>query len=111
MASVMTTAESSVEVGLPPDQAQRKWLEWTGEGGPGTGGATEVPAKKLPSDLSGAEKGTCYFDSADGKTRVRMQLRYNQGVIEKEGLAPDWVDRRINLYLTRFKNFAEGRKS
>jgi hypothetical protein len=110
----MTSAESSVEVGLPPDQTHRKWLEWTGEGGPGTGGSrsTEVTAEKLPSGLSSAEKGNCYFDAADGgKTRVRMQLRYNQGVIEKEGLAPDWVDQRIKLYLSRFKNFAEGRRA
>ena len=29
--------------------------------------------------------------------------------LEKAGQGPDWVEKRINLYLTRFKNFAEGR--
>ena len=38
-----------------------------------------------------------------------MELRYNPQALEQAGKGPDWVEQRINLYLTRFKNFAEGR--
>jgi hypothetical protein len=107
MASTMSTAESSVQIGLSPDKAHKKWLEWTGEGGPGLGQSEEIT--KIPSELGNAEKGKAFFEGSDGQTRVRMQLLYNTEVVKKEGLAPDWVEKRIGLYLQRFKNFAEGR--
>jgi hypothetical protein len=115
MATTMTLAESSVDVGLPPDTTHAKWLEWTKEGGPGdgqkTGTASEaLTAKQLPEELRNAERGTASFEPGpSGATRVRMQLRYNRDVIEKEGMGPDWVEKRISLYLQRFRNFAEGR--
>jgi hypothetical protein len=115
MAITMTIAESSVDVKIPPEKAHAKWLEWTKEGGPGMGQkgggqSEEVSGKQLPEELRNAERGTASFEpgSADG-TRVHMQLRYNPDVVKKEGMAPDWVEKRIGLYLQRFKNFAEGR--
>jgi hypothetical protein len=114
MATTMTMAESSVQVGIPPDQARQKWTEWTKEGGPGmglqTGKSQDVSAEKLPEELRKAEAGTAFFEPGgkDG-TEVRMQLRYNREGLEKAGQGPEWVENRINLYLTRFKNFAEGR--
>jgi hypothetical protein len=112
MATTMQTAESSVEVQMPPEQAHKKWLEWTGEGGPGMpqAGAQEVDTSKMDPELKKSEKGMAYFEpGSGGATRLRMQLRFNPDVVKKEGLDEDWVSRRINLYLSRFKNFAEGR--
>ena len=115
MATTMSMAESSVQVGIPPEKARAKWNEWTKEGGPGMGlklegKSQDIAAGKLPEDLSKAEAGTAYFEpGTKGGTEVRMQLRYNPQGLEKTGQGPDWVEKRINLYLTRFKNFAEGR--
>jgi hypothetical protein len=112
MATTMQTAESSVEVKMPPEQVHKKWLEWTGEGGPGMpqGGSAEVDTGKMDPELQKSEKGMAYFEpGGEGATKVRMQLRFNPEVIKNEGLDQDWVSRRINLYLSRFKNFAEGR--
>jgi len=116
MATTMSMAESALEVGIPPEKAREKWTEWTKEGGPGMGlkmggKSQDVAAAQLPEELRKAEAGTAYFEPGqkDG-TEVRMQLRYNREALEKAGQGPDWVQQRINLYLTRFKNFAEGRK-
>ena len=115
MATVLTMAESSVEVGLPAEKTHAKWIEWTKEGGPGMpqaakGQGQDISPLQLPEELRKAERGTSYFEPGKaGGTEVRMQLRYNRDVIEKEGLGPDWVEKRIALYLQRFKNFAEGR--
>ncbi|TMG31427.1 MAG: hypothetical protein E6H93_06625 [Chloroflexi bacterium] len=115
MATTMSMAESSVQVGIPPEKAREKWNAWTKEGGPGMGikfegKSQDVPAAKLPAELQKAEAGTAYFEpGSKGGTEVRMQLRYNREGLEKAGQGPDWVEQRINLYLTRFKNFAEGR--
>jgi hypothetical protein len=117
MATTMTLAESSIELGIPPDKAHAKWLEWTKEGGPGMGlkfgsSSEEISAQQLPEELRNAERGTASFEPGEsGGSRVRVQLRYNRDVIEKEKMAPDWVDKRISLYLQRFKNFAEGRQA
>jgi hypothetical protein len=102
-------AESSVEVGLPSDKTQAKWQEWTKEGGPGMGKTADVKSGQLPEDLRKVEAGTCYFEGANGTTKVRMQLKFNPEVLQKEGIASDWMEKRISLYLQRFKNFAEGR--
>jgi len=109
-------AEGSVTVGIPTERAREKWTEWTKEGGPGmglemVGKSHDVAAAEVPEGLRNAEAGTAYFEPGqkDG-TEVRMQLRYNREALEKAGQGPDWVEKRINLYLTRFKNFAEGRK-
>ena len=112
MATTMTIAETTVTVGLPPEEAHKKWLEWTSKGGPGMprGGSEEVKTGQLPTELQNAESGTSYFEPGPSNgTSVRMQLRYNRDAVEKEGLGPNWVEQRINLYLTRFKNCAEGR--
>jgi len=115
MATTMSIAESSVQVGTPPEKAREKWNEWTKEGGPGMGltsggRSQDVSAAKLPEELRKAEAGTAYFEPGDqGGTEGRMQLGYNREALEKAGQGPDWVEKRINLYLTRFKNFAEGR--
>ena len=111
MATAMRTAESAVEVTLPPDQAHKKWLEWTGEGGPGMpqGSSEQVQAGQVDAQRDKAEKGNCYFEAGDRGTKVRMQLRFNPDVIQKEGLDADWVERRVSMYLNRFKNFAEGK--
>ena len=115
MATTMSMAESAVQVGIPPEKAREKWTEWTKDGGPGMGlnggGKTkDVATEKLPEELRNAEAGTASFEPGDkGGTQVRMQLRYNQEGLEKAGQGADWVEKRINLYLTRFKNFAEGR--
>ena len=115
MATTMSMAESSVQVGIPPEKARAKWNEWTKEGGPGMGlklegKSQEIGTGKLPEELRQAEAGTAYFEpGTKGGTEVRMQLRYNPQGLEKAGQGPDWVEKRINLYLTRFKNFAEGR--
>ena len=116
MATTMSMAQSAVQVGIPPDKARQKWTEWTKEGGPGmglqVGKSQEVSAEKLPEELRKAEAGTAFFEPGDkGGTEVRMQLRYNREGLEKAGQGPDWVEKRINLYLTRFKNFAEGRNA
>ena len=117
MATTLTTAETTIDLGIPPDKAHQKWLEWTKEGGPGMGlklgsQSEEVPTNQLPQELRDAERGIASFDpGSSGGTQVRMQLRYNREVIEKERMAPDWVEQRIRLYLQRFKNFAEGRQA
>ena len=115
MATTMSMAQSSVEVGLAPDKAREKWNEWTKEGGPGMGitsGGQGGSGQQLPEGLKNAEAGTAYFDKgSNGSTNVRMELRYNPDAVEKAGMGPDWVEKRINLYLTRFKNFAEGGKA
>jgi hypothetical protein len=108
----MEKAESSVNVGIAPEEAHKKWLEWTGEGGPGMpkGESTEVSGQQVGTALKDGEKGMCYFEPGEGGgTMVRMELRYNPEVVKNEGLEADWVQRRVHLYLTRFKNFAEGR--
>src|SRR5438067_1483473 len=102
MATTMQTAESAVEVKMPPQEAHTKWLEWTGAGGPGMqqGGSEEVKAGQVSPEMANSEKGTCYFEPGSaGGTSVRMQLRYNPDVIRREGLEDDWVERRINLEL------------
>jgi hypothetical protein len=115
MATTMSMAQSSVEVGLPADKVRKKWDEWTKEGGPGMGmstggGGKDVSAQALPEELRKAEAGMAYFEPGkNGGTDVRMEIRYNREALEKAGQGPDWVEKRINLYLTRFKNFAEGR--
>ena len=115
MATTMSMAESSVDVGRPSDKTQAKWHEWTKEGGPGMGGqqsggkSADVKTAQLPEELRKTEAGTCYFEGSNGTTKVRMQLRYNPNVLQKEGIKTDWVEKRISLYLQRFKNFAEGR--
>jgi len=112
MATEMQTAESSVDVKLPPEEAHKKWLEWTGEGGPGMpqGTSEKVGGAQISPELSKVEAGTANFDpSDDDGTKVRMQMRYNPSVIEQEGLRPEWVEQRITRYLSRFKNFAEGK--
>jgi hypothetical protein len=115
MATTMTLAQSSIELGIAPDKAHAKWLEWTKEGGPGMGlkfgsSSEEVTSKQLPEELREAERGTVSFEpGSSGGSRVQLQLRYNRDVIAKEKMAPDWVEKRISLYLQRFKNFAEGR--
>ena len=112
MATTMQTAESSVDVKIPPKEAHEKWLQWTGEGGPGMpqGGSEAINVGKMDDEMAKAEKGTCYFEpGSSGGTKVRMQLRFNPDVVRQEGLKEDWVEGRINLYLSRFKNFAEGR--
>jgi len=74
------------------------------------GKSQDISAAKLPEELQKAEAGTAYFEpGSKGGTDVRMHLRYNREALEKSGQGPDWVEKRINLYLTRFKNFAEGR--
>ena len=115
MATTMSMADSAVQVGIPPEKARQKWNEWTKEGGPGNnikleGKSQDIAAGKLPEELRKAEAGTAYFEpGSKGGTEVRMQLRYNREALEKAGQGPEWVEQRINLYLTRFKNFAEGR--
>jgi uncharacterized membrane protein len=112
MATTMSMAESSVEVGLPADKVREKWDQWTKEGGPGMGSSGGQSGQGLPEGLKNTEAGTAYFDKgSNGSTNVRMQLRYNPNELEKAGQSPDWVEQRINLYLTRFKNFAEGGKA
>src|ERR671934_1809773 len=110
MASVMTMAQSKVEVGLPPEQTKQKWTEWTKQGGPGM--AKNDDGGQIPAELQKVEQGMAYFEPGSDKgTSVRMELKYNPDALKKEGLGGDWVEKRINLYLTRFKNFAEGRKA
>jgi hypothetical protein len=76
----------------------------------GDKGGKDVSTAHLPEELRKAEAGTAAFEPGhNGGTDVRMQLRYNREALEKAGQGPDWVEKRINLYLTRFKNFAEGR--
>jgi hypothetical protein len=113
MATTMSMAESSVEVGLPTDKVREKWDQWTKEGGPGMGSTSGGQrGQAVPEGLKNTEAGTAYFDKgSNGSTNVRMQLRYNPNELEKAGQGPDWVEQRINLYLTRFKNFAEGRSA
>ena len=113
MATTMSMAQGSVEVQLPPEKAREKWNEWTKEGGPGMGITSGGKGdQQLPAGLTDKEAGTAYFDKgSNGSTKVRMELRYNPHAVEKAGMGPDWVDQRINLYLTRFKNFAEGGKA
>ena len=111
MASVMTAAQSSVEVGIPPEKAKEKWTEWTKQGGPGMSQGDEKTGK-IPAELTKVEQGMAYFEpGSNGNSRVRMELRYNPDALKREGLDEQWVEKRINLYLTRFKNFAEGRKA
>jgi hypothetical protein len=116
MATTMSMAESAVQIGIPPEKARQKWNDWTKEGGPGMGltsaKSQDVKGQQLPEELRNAEAGTAFFEPGkDGGTDVRMQLRYNPQALEKAGQGPDWVEKRINLYLTRFKNFAEGRSA
>jgi hypothetical protein len=74
------------------------------------GGSEEVDAVKMDPEMKNSEKGMAYFEpGGEGATKVRMELRFNPEVIKQEGLDQDWVSRRINLYLSRFKNYAEGR--
>ena len=107
MATTMTMAESSVQVGLPPEKARQKWTEWTKEGGPGMG--LSNGQNGMPEELRNSEAGTANFEPAGGGSKVRMQLRYNPEAVKKAGQTPEWVEKRIELYLNRFKNFAEGR--
>lgn len=108
MAATMSMAQGAVEVKLPADKAREKWNEWTKEGGPGMGKG----GQEIPQELKTSEAGTAHFDKgSNGSTNVRMELRYNPSELEKAGKGPEWVDQRINLYLTRFKNFAEGGKA
>jgi hypothetical protein len=112
MATAMQTAESEVEVKLPAEQAHKKWLEWTGEGGPGMpqGKSEQVDGGKVAPEMANSEKGNIYFEPGSaGGTKLRMQLRFNPDVVKNEGLDQDWVERRVTLYLSRFKNFAEGK--
>jgi hypothetical protein len=109
MSSVMTAAQGSVEVGIPPDKAKEKWTEWTKQGGPGMSQGGDKSGN-IPAELAKVEQGMAYFEpGTNGNSRVRMELKVNPDALKKEGLDQDWVEKRINLYLTRFKNFAEGR--
>ena len=109
MSSVLTAAQSSVEVGIPPEKAKEKWTEWTKQGGPGMSQGGGKGAE-IPAELTKIEQGMAYFEKgSNGNTRVRMELKYNPDGLKQQGLDEEWVEKRVNLYLTRFKNFAEGR--
>lgn len=110
----MESAQGSIEVGLPLSEAHQKWQEWTGEGGEGaraSGGSAseEIPNSNLPG-LDHGEKGTAYFHDLGNASRITMELRYNPEVAQKEGLTPEWFGHRINQYLGRYQNFAEGKR-
>ena len=67
--------------------------------------AQKVPADKLPDEV---EKGKVYFgDEGRDSTRITMELYYNPRAVKEAGLSDEWVSRRIELYLQRFKNQAE----
>jgi hypothetical protein len=113
MATTMSMAQGSVEVGLPPEKVREKWTQWTKEGAPGNaisgGQSQKVSAEQLPEELRNSEAGMAHFDKGvKGGTSVRMELRYNPQGLEKAGKDHEWIEKRIELYLTRFKNFAEG---
>ena len=113
MAITMQTADSSVEVQLPPEEAHKKWLAWTGKGGPGMpqGTSEGVTADQI-AGLEMIEQGTCHFEPGrSGGSRAHMELRYNPAVIQEEGLEPGWLERRMAQYLERFKKYAEGRQA
>ena len=101
----METARASIVVNVPTDTAHRRWLEFTGQPPAAAGAAQKVPAEKLPEEV---EKGKVYFSDEGGdSTRVAMELYYNPAAVKEAGLSDDWVSRRIELYLKRFKNQAE----
>ena len=108
----MEKAQGSIEVGLPLSEAHKKWQEFTGEGSPGSAPAAggdiseQVPSTKLGD----GEKGTAYFHDLGDGSRITMELRYNQDIAQKEGLSPDWFTKRINQYLDRYQNFAQGNR-
>ena len=101
----MEIARQSITVKLSPDSAHERWLQFAGQGGSPGGNAAEVPAAKLPDEV---EKGMVYFgDDEAGSTRVTMELEYNLRAVQEAGLTDDWVSRRVELYLRRFKEQAE----
>ena len=112
MAITMQTADRSMEVQLPPEAAHKKWLEWTGKGGPGMpqGSQEPVSGDQVGAGLESVEQGMANFEPAgSGATRVHMQLRFNESAMQEHKLEPDWMHRRMDQYLERFKNFAEGK--
>ncbi|MFN2594979.1 MAG: hypothetical protein ABR579_08855 [Actinomycetota bacterium] len=82
--------------------------------GPGARPASGDVSQDIPnSDLPGldhGEKGTAYFHDLGDSSRITMELRYNPDVAKQEGLTPDWFGHRINQYLGRYQNFAEGKR-
>lgn len=103
----MEMAQSSAVIELPTDQTHEQWLEFVGEveRQPTGNGAEDVPKAHLPDE---AEKGRVYFGEAgESSTLVTMDLQYSPQALRQAGLEPDWLPRRIGLFLQRFKDFAE----
>src|SRR2546430_16671393 len=104
MAITMQTAESTIEVKLPAEEAHKKWMEWTGKGGPGMpqGDSEQVSGRDLGAGLEKIEQGACEFEPAgDGTTMVRMRLRHNPTGYVRQGLVGVWIQWRHVLYLQR----------
>lgn len=103
----METARESTVVEVPLEAAQQRWLEFTE--GPGSSVLSEAPGAVSPAELAqDVEHGTVRFDpEGSDSARVTMELRYNPEAVAEAGLTDDWVARRIELYLQRFREHAE----
>ena len=105
----MESVRHSVDVKAPLEEAHRRWLDFVGgsqsASSPSSGTSAQVPPGKLPTEV---EAGKVYFnEEASDATRLTMELQYNPQVLQEQDLTPDWIEKRIELYLTRFKDEIE----
>ncbi|HWB72597.1 MAG TPA: hypothetical protein VG452_10280 [Egibacteraceae bacterium] len=109
----METAEHSIVVQAPLAAAHQQWQTWVAQKvGPAqapSGQTVTAPVpEELPPEMGEPEQGRIFFAAVDDhSTRVTMQLRYSPAAVQAAGLVPDYVSRRIGLYLQRFREFAE----
>ena len=102
----MQRARNSTLVDQSPEETRRLWDQWVKEHGQPDAEAEQVFAQ-TGEDME-AQAGNVAFEPANGKgTEVIMELDYNPEVVKGQGLADDWVQRRISQYLDRFREYAE----
>jgi hypothetical protein len=98
----MEIAQGSIVVDLPVEEAHREWLRFTGHG------ETQGPSDEGESNseiFEETESGRATFaEETPGATRVTMELRFNPQAVRDAGRAEDWVSRRIDIYLSRFRD-------
>lgn len=98
----MEIAQSSIVVDLPVEEAHREWLSFTGNGETQGSSAEEGVSSQISQQT---ESGRVLFaEETPGATRVTMELRFNPQAVKDAGRAEDWVSRRIDIYLRRFRD-------
>lgn len=99
----MEIARGSIVVELPVEEAHREWLLFTGLVSTGSSAAGEA----VSGISEETESGKVHFtEEAHGMSRVTMELRFNPQAVKDAGRVEDWVSRRIEIYLRRFRDHA-----